>query len=142
MTRGMCTVEDCNRPTLARRLCAMHYKRWWTHGDPNTMLLERGQTKARRIEKRLERTRNQARRKKFGEMLPAWLALRELDKFLLEDAKCRGKNAKSSLPDPWKYLYHSRSLTSGRNSGTLSKMLEAEGFPLSKRRSLLGWPTS
>jgi len=30
----MCSVSGCIRPTRAKDLCAMHYKRWWKYGDP------------------------------------------------------------------------------------------------------------
>lgn len=31
---GLCTVESCDRRTLARGMCRAHYLRWHRHGDP------------------------------------------------------------------------------------------------------------
>lgn len=31
---GVCTIEDCTSPALARGWCAKHYNRWQRHGDP------------------------------------------------------------------------------------------------------------
>lgn len=33
-----CSVPDCPSPPRARGLCWTHYKRWYTHGDPLTVL--------------------------------------------------------------------------------------------------------
>ena len=30
-----CSIEGCDRPSLARSWCSLHYKRWEIHGDPN-----------------------------------------------------------------------------------------------------------
>lgn len=30
----VCTVEDCDKPTVGRSLCSKHYKRWQRHGTP------------------------------------------------------------------------------------------------------------
>ena len=32
---GLCIVEGCCEPVLARRMCSLHYKRWQVHGNPN-----------------------------------------------------------------------------------------------------------
>lgn len=37
-----CSIAGCDRPHLARGWCRKHYERWWTHGDPLTVKLERG----------------------------------------------------------------------------------------------------
>ena len=29
-----CSIEDCEKPTLARGWCGAHYQRWRKHGDP------------------------------------------------------------------------------------------------------------
>lgn len=31
---GLCIVEGCKEPILARKMCSTHYKRWQVHGDP------------------------------------------------------------------------------------------------------------
>lgn len=31
---GTCTVDGCDRETVARGWCDKHYKRWRIHGDP------------------------------------------------------------------------------------------------------------
>jgi hypothetical protein len=33
-----CAVEGCDRSAAARGFCAMHYLRWWRHGDPLVVL--------------------------------------------------------------------------------------------------------
>lgn len=33
-SRKPCSVEDCDRLAVARKLCAKHYDRWKKHGDP------------------------------------------------------------------------------------------------------------
>lgn len=37
----ICSVEDCNKPVKARKLCCKHYKRWSTHGDVNKVLCDK-----------------------------------------------------------------------------------------------------
>ena len=34
MTKATCSIEGCDGEVRARDWCAMHYKRWRTHGDP------------------------------------------------------------------------------------------------------------
>lgn len=34
MDKGTCTIEGCDRPVLARKMCSKHYGRWNKHGDP------------------------------------------------------------------------------------------------------------
>ena len=34
MVKATCSVEGCDKSVKARNWCAMHYKRWKTHGDP------------------------------------------------------------------------------------------------------------
>lgn len=36
--RKICSIEGCGRTLKARGWCALHYGRWQTHGDPNTVL--------------------------------------------------------------------------------------------------------
>jgi hypothetical protein len=33
-----CSIEGCEKAVLGRGWCAMHYRRWKKHGDPNTLL--------------------------------------------------------------------------------------------------------
>ena len=33
-SRSPCEIEGCEKPVLARRWCAMHYRRWERTGDP------------------------------------------------------------------------------------------------------------
>lgn len=33
-TGAPCSIEGCDKPTLARGWCAMHYNRWRTYGEP------------------------------------------------------------------------------------------------------------
>lgn len=42
--RAPCSVDDCDRLTVARKLCSKHYDRWQKHGDP---LFERPPTPTR-----------------------------------------------------------------------------------------------
>ncbi len=37
-----CSVPGCDRPQLARGWCRRHYRRWYTHGDPNFTLRGKG----------------------------------------------------------------------------------------------------
>ena len=32
-----CTIDDCNKPNLARGMCSTHYSRWAVWGDPNVV---------------------------------------------------------------------------------------------------------
>jgi len=34
VTQRTCTVEDCDRPHIARGFCTRHYRRWQKYGDP------------------------------------------------------------------------------------------------------------
>lgn len=34
MTKRTCTIGDCARPTVARKMCANHYRYWREYGDP------------------------------------------------------------------------------------------------------------
>lgn len=34
MSKGICSVEDCDRPSVTRGWCQRHYLRWTRHGDP------------------------------------------------------------------------------------------------------------
>jgi hypothetical protein len=34
MADRTCSIDDCERPQLARQLCAAHYQRWRRHGSP------------------------------------------------------------------------------------------------------------
>lgn len=34
----MCIVETCGREAVRVSMCRMHYKRWFTHGDPSVVL--------------------------------------------------------------------------------------------------------
>ena len=34
MNHRTCSVEDCDRPTMARGWCSKHWQRWKAHGDP------------------------------------------------------------------------------------------------------------
>lgn len=34
MAKATCSVDDCQRPSVARGWCQRHYKRWHRHGDP------------------------------------------------------------------------------------------------------------
>jgi hypothetical protein len=36
-----CSIDGCSRPAVARGLCTKHWRRWKTHGDPRTTLLDR-----------------------------------------------------------------------------------------------------
>ena len=33
-----CAIDGCERRAIKRGWCEMHYVRWWTHGDPLTLL--------------------------------------------------------------------------------------------------------
>lgn len=34
MTKPTCSINDCDRPQVARSYCNAHYRRWRSHGDP------------------------------------------------------------------------------------------------------------
>jgi len=34
-----CAIHDCDRPHYARGWCALHYLRWYRHGDPGALLV-------------------------------------------------------------------------------------------------------
>lgn len=31
---GACCIEGCDRPIQSKRMCGLHYQRWYNHGDP------------------------------------------------------------------------------------------------------------
>lgn len=37
---GTCSIAGCENFVRARKLCGKHYMRWWTHGDPLTIIFE------------------------------------------------------------------------------------------------------
>lgn len=39
-----CSVDDCEKPVVARGLCRKHYVRWSRHGDPAIVKVIRGAT--------------------------------------------------------------------------------------------------
>ena len=48
MAQRICQVADCERPTLARGWCRLHYQRWWSeHGESCATRLLRGQPEKR-----------------------------------------------------------------------------------------------
>lgn len=49
MSKRTCGVEGCDRPLIARELCAMHYQRWRSHGDPSLVLPRRGNDSPRPV---------------------------------------------------------------------------------------------
>lgn len=36
MPDATCSVDDCNKPVVARGWCRLHYARWWRTGELNT----------------------------------------------------------------------------------------------------------
>ena len=34
---NLCKIEGCEKTSRTRGWCAMHYTRWWRHGDPNKL---------------------------------------------------------------------------------------------------------
>lgn len=40
----ICTIEGCGKPSPKGRrgMCHMHYMRWYKHGDPSVVLMEKG----------------------------------------------------------------------------------------------------
>lgn len=36
-----CSIENCQTKSVKRGYCDKHYRRWWVHGDPNTILIHR-----------------------------------------------------------------------------------------------------
>lgn len=34
MTERICSIDDCDRPVVARGWCSKHWQRWQRHGDP------------------------------------------------------------------------------------------------------------
>lgn len=34
MAQGTCSIEGCEKPSVKRTWCGMHYRRWFVHGDP------------------------------------------------------------------------------------------------------------
>jgi len=53
-----CSIEGCPKPVYARRpskgWCVTHYRRWMSHGDPLTILTDRGKPLIERFMKRVE----------------------------------------------------------------------------------------
>lgn len=41
MAQRTCSVEDCDRPQLARGWCGTHYRRWWTTAPASAKRLQR-----------------------------------------------------------------------------------------------------
>lgn len=39
---SICAIAGCGKPTKQRGWCGMHYMRWYKHGNPNVVLLEKG----------------------------------------------------------------------------------------------------
>lgn len=42
--KTMCSVIDCETPTLQKGYCAKHYMKWYRHGDANYETKHRGRT--------------------------------------------------------------------------------------------------
>lgn len=38
MSKGTCCVDGCVAPVRTRKMCNMHYQRWWKHGDVNYVM--------------------------------------------------------------------------------------------------------
>lgn len=38
MTKRVCSINECEKPHIARGWCFMHYQRWRRHGDPSFVL--------------------------------------------------------------------------------------------------------
>lgn len=51
MVPKICSIPECGNKHLARGWCGKHWRRWSVHGDPNAMLLTRGDNHARFWEK-------------------------------------------------------------------------------------------
>jgi hypothetical protein len=47
--RAECSVDGCDRPTLARGLCNKHYQRWRSNGDPLVSRVPRDETPTERF---------------------------------------------------------------------------------------------
>ena len=43
MIDGTCSVDGCDRHTVGRGWCNMHYQRWWNHGDPLALVRVNGE---------------------------------------------------------------------------------------------------
>lgn len=40
-SKGVCAIEECERPQMARGWCQPHWKRWRKYGDPRTLYMPR-----------------------------------------------------------------------------------------------------
>jgi hypothetical protein len=47
VSERICSIPGCGRPHYARGWCNMHWHRWCTHGDPEKVLVIRGDDKRR-----------------------------------------------------------------------------------------------
>lgn len=56
MGNATCSIPDCDRPTLARGWCSMHWQRWKRNGDPNIVHAPRDKTEAERFWAKVRKT--------------------------------------------------------------------------------------
>ena len=59
MNEGMCTVDGCSKPYLARGWCRKHYNRWSRTGSPDDTVLSRVQAGSITVIERLTLTSRQ-----------------------------------------------------------------------------------